>query len=62
LKKFFLSNLLTLAACLVVSAQEVQSGIPSYDNVGHQGVNDASLLAQHSEPEFLHWFLEFINV
>ena len=143
MKKFFLSNLLTLAACLVVSAQEVQSGIPSYDNlqslamdalnrqdyktayntyclmdsvyckqlktmcdedrrlrhllpkdgtwpdslrreiqttdslnivrlqeliaqygfptydnVGHQGVNDASLLAQHSEPEFLHWFLE----
>lgn len=35
-----------------------QYGFPTYDNVGHQGVVNASLLAQHSEPEFLHWFLE----
>jgi hypothetical protein len=44
----------------IVRLQELiaQYGFPTYDNVGHQGVNDASLLAQHSEPEFLHWFLE----
>ncbi|MCR4829338.1 MAG: hypothetical protein K5864_07745 [Bacteroidales bacterium] len=35
-----------------------QYGFPTYNNVGHQGVDDAALLAQHANPEFLHWFLE----
>jgi len=35
-----------------------QYGFPTYNNVGHQGVNDAALLAQHANPDFLHWFLE----
>lgn len=35
-----------------------QYGFPTFDNVGHPGVNEVSLIAQHSNPEFLHWFLE----
>lgn len=35
-----------------------QYGFPTYNNVGHQGVNDAALIAQHADPDFLHRFLE----
>lgn len=44
----------------IVRLQEfiAQYGFPTYNNVGHQGVNDAALIAQHADPDFLHWFLE----
>lgn len=34
-----------------------QYGFPTYSRVGSKGSSNASLLAQHSEPEFLAWFL-----
>lgn len=44
----------------IVRLQELiaQYGFPTYNNVGHQGVNDAALIAQHADPDFLHCFLE----
>lgn len=35
-----------------------QYGFPTYRNVGHTGIDHASLLAQHGDPEFLHWYLD----
>lgn len=47
----------------IVRLQELiaQHGFPTYNNVGHQGVNDAALIAQHADPDFLHRFLEQAN-